>query len=339
MSSLPAFDPPRGYVTAASLADRLDTPFPRRVLLGFSGGADSRSLLDLLVAEGFDVTPLHVNHMIRGEEAERDEVFCRETAAGYRLECVTVRADVPAEAVRNGEGVEEAARNIRYRIFSEVMKEMGIGLLATAHNASDNAETFLLNAVRGASARGARGIPQVRACGGGYVIRPLLRTLREDIVAYCESHGLSYITDSTNADVRYSRNRIRHKVMPELCAVNSGAVEALGRLCEEIAADSALLDSMAGEELKKRKLPDGRTDLSGEIPAPILGRIIVSAARANGANPESRHIKDIENALCAGRDIRITLPGSVTATLTGGILGFRKDLREKHVRQTGCGNQ
>ncbi len=335
MSLLTPFDPPRGYVTAASLADSLDTPFPRRVLLGFSGGADSRSLLDLLVAEGFEVTPLHVNHMIRGEEAERDEVFCRETAAEYRLDCVTVRADVPAEAVERREGVEEAARNIRYRIFSEVMKERGIGLLATAHNASDNAETFLLNAVRGASARGARGIPMVRPCAGGYVIRPLLRTAREDIVAYCEARGLKYITDSTNADVRYSRNRIRLNVMPELRAVNPGAVEALGRLCEQLEADSALLDSMAAAELEKRRLPDGSIDLSGEIPAPVLGRIIAAAARANRANPESRHIKDIENALSAGRDLQITLPGSVIATLSRGVLAFRKDLREKRVRRTG----
>lgn len=207
-----------------------DTP----LLLGFSGGADSRALLDLLVryreSTGAPLFAAHVNHMIRGDEAVRDMRFACETAAAAGVHCFTLCADVPALAKQRGQGLELTARQVRYEFFGRIMAENGIPVLVTAHNADDRLETLLFNIARGCGLGGLCAIPPRRPFGDGVLIRPLINAPKADIVAYCRERGLAFVTDSTNADDDYSRNLIRHKVIPPLSEVNPALLRNAGRL-------------------------------------------------------------------------------------------------------------
>ena len=149
-------------------------PESASILVGFSGGADSSALLRMLYEysreSGAQIYAAHINHGIRGEEADRDEQFCRETCDTLGIKLFVLRADLPAISRERGESLETAARNVRYEYFDSIMTEHGIELLATAHNANDNLETMLFNLCRGTSLSGMCGIPETRPCGGGTVI-------------------------------------------------------------------------------------------------------------------------------------------------------------------------
>ena len=159
------------------------------ILVGFSGGSDSSALLHMLKtysdATGGKIYAAHINHGIRGEEADRDEEFCRRVCDGLGIELFVLRADLPTIAEETGESIETAARNVRYEYFERIMTEKDIPLLATAHNANDNLETMIFNLCRGSSLTGLCGIPENRACGGGRVIRPILRMPKDKILQYC----------------------------------------------------------------------------------------------------------------------------------------------------------
>ena len=318
---------PPGFVRPEEFAARIGVA-PGPVLLGLSGGADSVSLLEMLRMCGTDVTCVHVNHLIRGEEADRDERFCRELGERTGVRVICVKADVPASAAAGGEGLEEAARRIRYGVFDRIMSEEGIAFLATAHNADDNAETALFNIIRGSGARGACGIPEYRRCANGYVIRPLLRVPKDEILSFCAARGLEYVTDSTNYDVAYSRNRIRSKVIPELKTINASAIGAFSRFTSSLTRDCDYLDSLAEEYIASHDPADSRS-LAG-AGAAVASRAIAILARRAGARPEKRHVDAILAAAAADADISLTLPGSVIASLRKGKLVFRFDERKKH---------
>ena len=194
----------------------------KEIVVGFSGGADSVCLLHVLNSIksdfGFSLTAAHVNHGLRGAEALRDAEFannfCKEYAIPFRL----LNADCPAEAEKTGESFEECGRRIRYDFFDSLCSEAS--RIATAHNSNDNAETVIFNIIRGSSLNGACGIPPVR----DNIIRPLLYCSRAEIEGYCDENNLEFVTDSTNKSVDYSRNKIRHLVIPVLEEINNGAV-------------------------------------------------------------------------------------------------------------------
>ena len=161
----------------------------KKYLLGLSGGADSVCLFHLLRLNGYDFSAAHINHNIRGEEAERDEDFCRELCAEYGIEFYSASLDVPSLARERGESLEEAARNVRYDFFDQVMRAEDIPVLLTAHNADDNAETLLLSLTRGCTLSGAGGIAPKRKLSFGTVERPLLGYAKKDIVEYYNQRG------------------------------------------------------------------------------------------------------------------------------------------------------
>ena len=236
----------KGFVSPALLAG-LDESAP--VLVAFSGGADSTALLTMTAnyakLTGADVYAAHVNHMIRGAEADRDEEFCRSVASSLGVKLFVHRFDVPKYAELNGLSIETAARNVRYDFFDSVMKENGIRILATAHNANDNLETQIFNLTRGCGLDGICGIPQTRPCKHGTVVRPILRMSREEILAFCRENGLSFVTDSTNTDTEYTRNMIRAQIIPALEKINSAAVKNASRLSVSLRDDALCLDGMA----------------------------------------------------------------------------------------------
>lgn len=220
-----------------------DTP----LLVAFSGGADSRLLLELTVRwarrNGAPVTAAHLHHGIRGAEADRDQAFCRDTAARLGVPFVTRRVDVPALAARTGRSVEWEARAARYGFLTGVMQEEHIPLLLTAHHADDQLETLLLRLLRGSGTRGLGGIPPVRPVPGGLVIRPLLGCTRADILETCRRMGLDYVTDSTNLADDCTRNRLRHRVIPLLEELSGPGVpqRAAVRLCRAAREDDDCL--------------------------------------------------------------------------------------------------
>ena len=197
------------------------------ILLGLSGGADSSLLLHLLCeyAKTTDarIIAAHVNHGIRTEEyrneADRDEEFCRELCKGLCVELFVNRLDIPKMAEESRRSIEAEARAARYEFFAKVMRENNVRILATAHNASDNVETQIYNLARGCGIDGLCGIPEARpleSVEGGIVIRPILTAKKSEILEYCEKNTIPFVTDSTNHEDDYTRNAIRHKVIPVL---------------------------------------------------------------------------------------------------------------------------
>ena len=196
------------------------------VIAAVSGGADSMAMLLFLmkISERYSLslTVAHVNHGLRGEEARRDEEYVRSFCEKNSLRFEVLHADVAALAKQSGETCEECGRRVRYEFFESIDKNAKI---ATAHTASDNAETMLFNLARGSSLKGLCGIPPVR----GNIIRPLIFCTREDIEAFCRENSLDFVTDSTNLTLDYSRNKIRHIAVPALKEINS-ALQHLMRI-------------------------------------------------------------------------------------------------------------
>ena len=199
--------------------------------VGFSGGADSVTLLHILANNreklGIkEIKAVHLHHGIRGEEADHDLQFSKEFCEKLGVEFIPFYENVPEIANKTGESIEECARRIRYECFSGVQCDV----VATAHNLNDNIETFLLNLTRGSSLSGLCGIPYKR----DKYIRPLLDTTRAEIEEYAEQNGLEFVTDSTNLCDDYTRNKLRHNVLPQLFSINPSFDKAFAKCVENI---------------------------------------------------------------------------------------------------------
>ncbi len=212
------------------------------VLAAVSGGADSVCMLHLLVRRaeetGMRVCAAHYEHGIRGAEALRDAVFVERLCRGLGVELAVEHGDVPAYAAAHRLGTEEAARELRYKFLAAAAARMGCRYIATAHNADDNAETVVFNLARGSGMKGLCGIPPQR----DGVIRPLLAVTRAEIEAYLAANALDHVEDSTNARDEYSRNLIRHAVMPPLRRINPGFAAACARTAELLRRDEDFID-------------------------------------------------------------------------------------------------
>lgn len=234
-------------------------PRGARVLCAVSGGADSMCLLHFLASNaeklGITVTAAHFNHRLRGEEADRDQQFVEQWCRANGITCIVGSSDVKAFADKNGLGIEEAAREKRYEFLEKTAEKHGCTAIATAHNSDDNAETMLLNLARGSGAKGLCAIPPVR----DKLIRPLLNTTRAEIEAYLAENGVPHIEDSSNAHDDYTRNVLRHKVMPVLRDINPSFTAAVSRTAELLRADEECLGKMAqsfvSEHFSNNSLP------------------------------------------------------------------------------------
>lgn len=185
-----------------------------KVVLGLSGGADSVCLLLMLNylrhSMNIDIFAVHVNHMIRGEEAVRDRIFCENLCKEYNVELEVFEIDVTALAKEKKLTVEEAGRNARYEAFGHIAKKYGANKIAVAHHKNDQAETVLHNLFRGT---GIRGLSGMRPANDN-IVRPLLDVSREDIEEYLNKHNIQYVTDSTNESNEYMRNKLRNELLP-----------------------------------------------------------------------------------------------------------------------------
>ncbi len=187
-----------------------------KVIVGTSGGADSIALLHILKQLGFQCVAAHCNFHLRNEESNRDEQFVREFASKLGLEYHKIDFDTTLYAQTNKVSIEMAARDLRYNWFEELRTLLNAEAVAVAHHADDNVETLLMNLTRGTGLRGMTGIP-IR---NGFVIRPLLCCSRQDIINYLNKNNLHYVTDSTNSENEYVRNRFRNEIIPTFEAIN-----------------------------------------------------------------------------------------------------------------------
>ena len=212
------------------------------ILVGLSGGADSVSLLHILCdyarVAGCKIYAAHINHNIRtdeyGYEAQRDEDFCYALCRKLNIPLFVKKVDIPSLSKESGVSLEGCARDERYKFFSEIMLEHSIKILALAHNANDNLETQIFNLCRGSSVLGMEGIKKKRELEGnfGVVVRPLILATKAQILDFCAENSISYMTDSTNFELDATRNKIRHKIIPELEAIFPSASASSARLSE-----------------------------------------------------------------------------------------------------------
>ena len=261
-----------------------------RVIIGLSGGADSCSLLYVMLelkdSFDLDIRACHINHNLRGSESDGDELFVRRLCEKLSVPLDVFSLDIKA-ASKKHESTEETARKLRYEHFSELCGRYG-AKLATAHTASDNAETVLMNIIRGTGTKGLAGIPPVR----DNIIRPLIFCSRGDIISYCAEKNIEYVTHSTNLKDDYTRNRIRHSIIPELEKFNPSFLNAVTRMTVSVRDDNAFLDGYAARERssceRNGKLDSGALN---SLPLPIKSRIIADVLKENGIEPSTLRIE------------------------------------------------
>lgn len=207
-------------------------------VVAVSGGPDSVALLRALRDAGCEaLAAAHVNHQLRGPESDEDETFVRTLAEELRVECRVKRIDTAKLAEESRENLEATARRIRYDWF----EGMGAAWFATGHTADDQAETVLHRLIRGAGLRGLRGIARRRE----RIVRPLLDVTRADVLDYLASIGQPYRTDSSNADPRFTRNRIRHELLPLVKSLNPAIVRTLGEAADQAGEAFAHIEAEA----------------------------------------------------------------------------------------------
>ncbi len=232
-----------------------------RVLVALSGGADSVFLLYALhyIKEnfGFEIGACHIEHGIRGESSVQDMVFSKNLCQELGIEFFCKSFDVPSVAKNEKLSVEAAGRKVRYEFFSHIMKENNYNILATAHHMDDKIETVVMNILRGCSLRGFAGIEYKNR----NIIRPLLDIRKSEITRYLEDNGISFCTDETNSDVNYTRNRIRHILLPALKEFNPSVEDVFLRQSNIFTDEDAYLQEVSEKEYAQC-VCDGRIDIS-----------------------------------------------------------------------------
>ena len=268
-----------------------------KVIVAVSGGADSVSLLHLIISikelYHLSVFAYHFNHMIRGEEADRDERFVRALCKKWDVPLYEAKADVPHLAARYGESLELCGRRLRY----ESTPKLAGAKIATAHNRNDNTETVLMNLVRGSGIAGLGGIPIQR----DNIIRPLLNCSRDEIEAYCAENGLDYVTDSTNLSDEYTRNRLRLKILPLLREMNPSLDEGVQRMASVMRDADDYLNKIAKKELYKHRTDYGyRCEKLLALDKAVLSYAVKNVVEEAEAPVDSLHIGLIIDAMRTG---------------------------------------
>ncbi|MEG0895413.1 MAG: tRNA lysidine(34) synthetase TilS, partial [Oscillospiraceae bacterium] len=214
------------------------------VVVGLSGGADSVMLAHFIKNRlNLNVYACHINHKLRGEESQRDMNFVRQFCCDNNIILDVYEIDVNQYAKENKLTVEQAGRQIRYNCFEETRCKYNAQKIATAHTLSDNAETFLLNVSRGAGVKGLCAIPPVRK----NIIRPIIFLSREQVESYCSYYNLSYVTDSTNLESVYTRNKIRHNVIPVIKQINNNFLSSINNTIDILQTENDFLDDLANK--------------------------------------------------------------------------------------------
>lgn len=304
------------------------------VIAAYSGGADSSCLLYHLVRwcrdNGVALAAAHVNHRIRGGDADRDEQFCRETCGKLQIPLYVLRENVPELARQSGRGLEETARFVRYSFFDRVSEELtgrpDTAVIATAHNADDNLETVVFNLLRGSGTHGLSGIDPLR---DGRYVRPLICDTGAEIRRWCADNHVPYVTDATNADTDYTRNFIRHNIVPQMEKICENPRRAALRMSSLLRQDDDFLDQTAAQYVSDGDVSIPRGTLAGLHPA-IASRVILrlydNAVRAGSVQSslEELHVREILRLAASDvPETSLSLPGKIRFTADRHTVRFR----------------
>ena len=272
------------------------------VTVALSGGADSMCLLHILKQNekqlGITVSAAHLNHSLRGDESDRDEGFVRQYCQKNDIPLTVKKLDVMS-LKQKGEGVEEAARRLRYEFLNEAANG---GKIATAHTLSDSAETLILNMTRGTTLSGLCGISPVR----DNIIRPIILFTRSMTEEYCNQNDIQYVTDSTNLEDICRRNVIRHNIIPTLLDMNPSFYDGILRLVTTNIKEDRFLSDMAEGLLNESKTESGY-DCEKLLKADpvILRRAIKKLLKNQGVSPEAVFIENVEAVILNGGNTAI----------------------------------
>ncbi len=261
-----------------------------KVLVALSGGADSVALLRLLLKLGYACEAAHCNFHLRGEESDRDEQFVRQLCDALQVPLHVVHFDTEKEAEERHISIEMAARDLRYRWFEEVRQACGAGVIAVAHHQDDSVETVLLNLIRGTGINGLRGIQPKN----GKIVRPLLCLTRKEIIDYLEGIGQSFVTDSTNLQDEYMRNKIRLNLLPLMEEINPSVKKSILQTAAHL--NEAHLIYMKGiERAKQRVQADGGIDINALLQEPATEALLFEMLSPLGFN--ASQVEDIFGTL------------------------------------------
>lgn len=297
----------------------------QRLLIGLSGGADSAALLLCLYHLGYNVSACHINHCLRGAESDRDEDFCRDLCKKLGISLEVRRINVTEYCQANSLSTEEGARILRYKAFGELECDK----ICTAHNLNDCLETLVFNLARGSGLKGIASIPPVR----DNIIRPLIDRSRQEIEDFLADLGQDYVTDSTNLQDEYSRNKIRHNVLPVLAEINPSLMKTFGATLDYLRADSSYLEKTADKAFEEIKCGNGYSCKKiSVLDYSVRRRVIMRILSEQGITVSADKIEDIE--FLSGTDGKINVKENCFAVSCGGILTFEEKKKKSRTIQS-----
>ena len=281
-----------------------------KIVIGVSGGPDSMCLLHILNEIknefGFEIVVAHINHMIR-EEADEETKYVEEYCKKINVDCYVKKVNVVEKSNEEKIGTEEAGRKVRYDFFEEILNKVGANKIATAHNANDNAETVLMNIIRGTGTSGLKGIEPIR---DNKFIRPIIECERAEIEEYCELQKLNPKIDKSNFENVYTRNKIRNIIIPEIKKeINPNVVNSLNKLSNLAKQENEFLQKYVDDIMEKKLIIDKKINNSLEtnqlvlnlkqfnkLDSVIKNRVIIKSieiVKGNTQGIEKIHIDDI----------------------------------------------
>ncbi len=304
-----------------------------KVVVGVSGGPDSICLLEVLYRLKsqleIELAVAHINHMLRGEEANEDEKYVNNFCLERGIEVYSKRININEFAKKQKMSTETAGREARYQFFKEVMKKTNSNKIATAHNANDQVETIFMRIMRGTGLEGLTGIPVKR---DSIYIRPILFLQREEIEWYCEKNNLNPRIDKSNMERDYSRNKIRLDIIPYMKEnFNSDVVKVINRMANTLKEDNELIESVIDEYFFKYcKVEKSyiiiRSDIA-DCKSVIINRVIrkaTSIISGSAYNIEAKHIVGVKKLFQLGTNKRVDLPNGLYAENVYGDIYIRK---------------
>ena len=297
------------------------------IVIGLSGGADSVSLTHFLYKlskqKKFNLIAVHVNHCIRKDEAIHDEMFVKRFCDDLGIKLVVKRVDVMELAQKLKLGTEETGRMVRYQVLKEESEKNPNSKIATAHTLSDNIETVVMRLISGTALKGLCGIPAVR----GNIIRPLIDVKRREIEEYCIKNQLQYVTDSSNLQRDYTRNKIRLDIIPKFKDINSNFEDNFRRAINSLETDERYLNQKAEEILKRMDLNEIRLlDLA------LKNRVLLKILHSfTSSRIEQKHLNNLEKIINNGSG-KICIPGNKTLLCKDGHI-FVDESADKKINE------
>ena len=316
-----------GRRISRALVEHVGTGFGRPLIAAVSGGADSSAMLLLLAdtqsRHGWRVRAAHVDHFIQSEEIRRE---FRESSVRLSEQAGTpldiVEANAATEAERSSEGVESAARRVRYDALTRLALDRGAPLISVAHTRDDQAETILLHILRGSGLDGLSGMPGQRQLTDEIqLVRPLLGVTRQETEDVCRAYDWLPAQDPSNEHLEHTRNRIRHSLLPQMAEINPNISERLAQLARAVGSDRALLDLVGQQTLAQLQDEDRSLErrLFMTLPGQLQNRVVRALCRKQGLILSAERTAAALQVIHTGHG-RIELPGGAQLSVAGGTI-------------------